>query len=114
GVTRSANKKGALLRPGPPILLKSEEWAADFNELKDYGGKSSAKRSAQQTEIAQFWLMVGPQAYHPFARKLVMAKEMNVSDSARFMALVAVGLNEALIAVFHPQYHYNFLRPITA
>src|SRR5262249_36886211 len=60
-----------------------------FNELKDYGGKASAKRSAQQTEIARFWLMVGPQAYHPFARKLVMAKEMNVSDSARFMALVA-------------------------
>jgi len=106
--------KGSLFRPAPPISLKSEEWAADFNELKDYGGKTSAKRSAQQTEIARFWLMVGPQAYHPFARKLVMAKEMDVSDSARFMALVAVGLNEALIAVFDAKYHYNFWRPITA
>ena len=95
-----AMTKGSQFRPGPPISLTSKEWAADFNELKDYGGKTSAKRSAQQTEIAQFWLMVGPQAYHPFARKLVMAKEMNVSDSARFMALVAIGLNEALIAVF--------------
>jgi hypothetical protein len=109
-----AMTKGSQFRPDPPILLKSEEWAADFNELKDYGGKTSAKRSAQQTEIARFWLMVGPQAYHPFARKLVMAKEMNVSDSARFMALVAIGLNEALIAVFDAKYHYNFWRPITA
>src|SRR5262249_10790954 len=86
--------------PDPPISLTSKEWAADFNELKDYGGKTSAKRSVQQTEIAQFWLMVGPPAYQPFARNLVMAKQMNVDDSARFMALVAVGLNEALIAVF--------------
>jgi hypothetical protein len=58
--------------------------------------------------------MVGPPAYHPFARNLVTAKQMNVGDSARFMALVAVGLNEALIAVFDAKYHYNFWRPITA
>ena len=101
-------------RPGPPISLDSKEWATDYNEIKDYGGKTSAKRSAQQTEIARFWLMVGPPAYHPFARNLVTAKQMNVGDSARFMALVAVGLNEALIAVFDAKYHYNFWRPITA
>ena len=109
-----AMTKGSQFRPDPPISLTSKEWAADFNELKDYGGKTGAKRSAQQTEIAQFWLMVGPQAYHPFARNLVTAKQMNVDDSARFMALVAVGLNEALIAVFDAKYHYNFWRPITA
>src|SRR5438445_212761 len=68
----------------------------------------------QQTETARFWLMVGPQAYHPFARQLVMAKQMSVEDSARFMALVAVGLNDGLIALFEAKYHYNFWRPITA
>jgi hypothetical protein len=109
-----AMTKASQFRPDPPISLTSKEWAADFNELKDYGGKTNAKRSAQQTEVAQFWLMVGPPAYHPFARNLVTAKQMNVGDSARFMALVAVGLNEALIAVFDAKYHYNFWRPITA
>jgi len=58
--------------------------------------------------------MVGPPAYHPFVRQLVTAKQMSVGDSARFMALAAVGLNEALIAVFDAKYHYNFWRPITA
>jgi hypothetical protein len=106
--------KPSQFRPGPPVALKSQEWATDYNELKDYGGKSSAKRSPQQTETARFWLMVGPQAYHPFARKLVTAKQMSVADSARLMALVSVGLNEALIAVFDAKYHYNFWRPITA
>jgi hypothetical protein len=106
--------KASQFRPDPPIALNSNEWAADFNELKDYGGKTSTKRSAQQTEIARFWLMVGPRAYHPLARELVTAKGMSVVDSARFMALVTVGLNDALIAVFDAKYHYNFWRPITA
>jgi len=87
-------------RPNPPISLESKEWATDFNELKDYGGKISAKRTAEQTETARFWLMDGPAAYHPFVRQLVTAKQMSVGDSARFMALVAVGLNDAFIAVF--------------
>jgi PAP2 superfamily len=101
-------------RPNPPISLESTEWATDFNELKDSGGKTSAKRTVQQTETARFWLLAGPPAYHPFVRQLVTAKQMSVDDSARFMALVAVGLNDALIAVFDAKYYYNFWRPITA
>ena len=114
GVKPFAMTKPSQFRPQPPIALNSEAWAKDFNELCDYGGKTSAKRTAQQTETARFWLMVGPQAYHPFARNLVTTKQMSVEDSARLMALVAVGLNDALIAVFDAKYHYNFWRPITA
>jgi hypothetical protein len=105
---------GSQFRPGPPISLESKEWATDFNELKDYGGKISPKRTDQQTEAARLWLMVGPQAYYPFIRQLATAKQLSIGDSARFMALVAVGLNDAYIAVFDAKYHYNFWRPITA
>jgi hypothetical protein len=101
-------------RPGPPISLESKEWATDYNELKDYGGQNNAKRTAHQTETARFWLMGTQPAYHTFARQLVTAKQMSVVDSARFMALVAVGLNDAIIAVVDAKYHYNFWRPITA
>ena len=101
-------------RPGPPISLESKEWATDYNELKDYGGQTSAKRTAQQTEIARFWLVGPPAAYHPFVRQLVTAKQMDVVESARFMALVALGINDAIIAVLDAKYHYNFWRPVTA
>jgi hypothetical protein len=109
-----AMAKGSQFRPNPPISLESKEWATDYNELKDYGGQTSAKRTAQQTETARFWLVGAPVAYHPFVRHLVTAKQMSVVDSARFMALVAVGLNDAIIAVLDAKYHYNFWRPITA
>jgi len=101
-------------RPGPPIALESKEWAAEYNELKDYGGHISAKRAPGQTETARFWLIGPPAAYHPFLRQLVTAKQMSVVASARFMALAAIGINDAIIAVLDAKYHYNFWRPITA
>jgi hypothetical protein len=101
-------------RPPAPVALTSNDWATDYNEIRDLGGRVSAKRSPQQTETARFWLMVGPQAYHPLARQLATAKQMDVGETARFMTLVALGLNDALIAVFDAKYHYNFWRPITA
>jgi len=104
---------GSQFRPVAPISLNTEEWARDYNEIKDYGGHNSTKRTSQQTETARFWInpLTG---YQPFLRQLVTAKQMNVADSARFMALVVVGLNDAIIAVLDAKYHYNFWRPITA
>jgi len=109
-----AMAKGSQFRPKPPIALESKEWARDYNELKDYGGQNGAKRTAEQTETARFWLVGPPVAYHPFVRKLVTAKQMDVIESARFMALVAVGITDSIIAVLDAKYHYNFWRPITA
>jgi hypothetical protein len=101
-------------RPGPPPSLKSREWAADYNEIKELGRKTSSQRSAQQTETARFWLMVGPQAYHPLARQMAVERHLSLVDSARFMALFAITLTDAYIAVFDAKYHYEFWRPVTA
>jgi hypothetical protein len=101
-------------RPGPPPSLKSREWAADYNEIKALGGKTSQQRSAQQTETARFWLMTGPQSYHPLARQLVIDRHLSLVDSARFMAVFAMTLTDAYIAVFDAKYHYEFWRPVTA
>ena len=100
-------------RPEPPIALTSEQWAADYNEIKDLGGKDSTKRSAQQTEDGRFWLITGPQSADPIVRQVAMAKQMNVIDCARFMALVAVAAADAGIAVY-AKYTYEFWRPVTA
>jgi hypothetical protein len=113
-ITPFALSRPSQFRSPPPIALESEEWAADYNEIKDYGGKNSAKRSPEQTETARFWLMVGPPAYHPLPRQLILAKQMSVVDSARLMALFSVALTDAYIAVFDAKYHYEFWRPVTA
>jgi hypothetical protein len=113
-VTPFAMTKPSQFRPKPPISLKSEEWAKDYNEIRDYGGKTSTKRSARQTEDGRFWLLVGAPTYHPLARQIVIRKEMSLVDSARFMALISIAAEDAYIAVFDAKYKYEFWRPITA
>ena len=46
--------------------------------------------------------------------QLAAAKELDILDSARLFALVAIAADDALIAVFDAKYHYNFWRPVTA
>src|SRR5262249_56791334 len=75
-------------RPAPPIALESDQWAKDYNEIKELGEKNSSKRSARQTEDARFWLLTGPLSTHPLHRQIAIRKEMSVIDSARFMAVI--------------------------
>jgi hypothetical protein len=101
-------------RPAPAIALESAEWAADYNEIKELGGRASTKRSARQTEDARFWLVTDGRGYYPVIRTLVEAKKLSLVDSARLFALAAVAREDALIAVFDAKYHYEFWRPATA
>jgi hypothetical protein len=104
----------AQFRPPPPIALTSDEWASNYNEMKDVGGKNSTKRTPRQTEDARFWLMVIPGSNQPLARQIAITKNMTVVDAARFMALVTIAEMDALIAVFDAKFYYTFWRPITA
>lgn len=105
---------GSQFRPQPPVALKSDEWAADYNEIKALGSRNSTKRSARQTEDARFWLSPGPVIYYPVVRQIAAARKLDLIDNARFMALIAVARSDAFVAVFDAKYHYDFWRPVTA
>src|SRR5262249_12385709 len=78
------------------------------------GSRGSTKRTLEQTEIARFWFVTGPQAWNPIVRQLAGMKKLDLLDSARVFALVAMAADDAFIAVFDAKYHYNFWRPVTA
>jgi hypothetical protein len=107
-------QSGSQFRPAPPPALTSETWTKDFNEIREIGRRDSAKRSAEQTMIARFWFLTGPQRWNPVVRQLAAAKKLDMIDSARLFALVAMATDDALIAVFDAKYHYNLWRPVTA
>jgi len=58
-LTPFAMTSPSQFRPKPPIALESEQWAKDYNEIKELGAKNSGKRSPQQTEDARFRLLTG-------------------------------------------------------
>jgi PAP2 superfamily len=113
-LTPFAMTSPSQFRPKPPIALESEQWAKDYNEIKELGEKTSTKRSARQTEDARFWLLTGPLSTHPLLRQVAIGKAMSVTDSARFMAVITAAEADAMIAVLDAKYKYGFWRPITA
>jgi len=113
-VTPWVMERGSQFHPAPPPALSSSEWAADYNEIKEIGGKKSALRTSEQTEIARFWTITGPQSFDPIARQLAAIPGRTLSQNARLFALVEMAVADSYIAVFEAKYSFSFWRPITA
>jgi len=113
-VTPWVMQRGLQFRPSPPPQLTSQQWAQDYNEVKDLGGTKSTSRTADETDIARFWIITGPQISDPIARQLASAPGRSLIQNARLFALLEMAVADAYIAVFDAKYNFNFWRPITA
>jgi hypothetical protein len=113
-VTPWVMESGSQFHPAPPPALSSPEWAADYNEVKGLGGRKSTRRTPEQTEMARFWTITGPQSFDPIVRQLAGAPGRTLSKNARLFALVEMAVADSYIAVFEAKYAYNFWRPVTA
>lgn len=112
-------KPFALLEPsqfraeGPPSLT-SEQYAADFNEVKRLGSANSSERTAEQTETGRFHTESPPMFWSRNLRQLAIEQELSVADNARLFAIFMVTYADVTIAGWDSKYHYNFWRPVTA
>lgn len=104
----------AELRPVPPPSLDGPQWSRDLEEIRAIGGRASATRSREQTDIARFWAITGPASWNPVVRALAQAQPASLVDNARLFALVNMAATDAFIAVFDAKYAYEFWRPVTA
>jgi hypothetical protein len=104
----------AQFRPGPPPALDSAAWQRDYAEVKSLGSRASTVRTAEQTEIGQFWDYSLPPVYYGVVRSVALMPGRDEVANARLYATVAQGMDDAMIAVLDAKYHYNFWRPITA
>jgi hypothetical protein len=112
-VTPWVLERGSQFRPGPPAVT-SDEWTRDCHEVRDLGGKQSSVRTAEQTDIARFWSVVGPASWDPVLRAVASAPGRTLLQNARLFALAEMAAADAYIAVFDAKYTFNFWRPITA
>jgi hypothetical protein len=107
-------RNAAQFRPAGPPALNSDAWARDFNEVKAMGGRTSVRRSAEQTDVARFWDYSAPPIYHALVRSVALQPGRSLERNARLFAAAAQAMDDALIAVFDAKYHYRFWRPVTA
>jgi len=98
---------------GPPDVT-SLRFAQDFKTVKALGAANSKERTAKETEIALFHTEPPPAFWSRNTRDLAIAKKLNLTDNARFFAMVFVTAADASIACWDSKYYYNFWRPVTA
>lgn len=101
-------------RPLGPPALTSDQYAADVNEVKEIGSNSSATRTADQTQIAVFWTGNAPAYWNRAATAISDQRHLTLSENARLLALLNVGMADAQIACWDAKYAYVFWRPINA
>lgn len=109
-------KSNDQFRAGPPPDLKSPEYTRAYREVKALGGSVATghSRTAEQTELANFWNGSFPGQMNKLARDLSVEHALSVSESSRLLALVDVSMADAMITAWSDKVYYNFWRPETA
>ncbi len=98
-------------RPAAPPTMTSDRYAADLNEVKAVGAKTSTVRTPEQTETARFFTTVDLQgALADRAER----HGLDLVDTARLFAAVSTIQVDAAIAAWDAKLHYGSWRPVTA
>ncbi len=116
-VTPFVLKDSSQFRPGPPYAVTSKKYTADFNEVKALGGDgvtTPSARTAEQTEIALFWVESSPLQWNRIARTVSGSEGLDMWENARLFGLLNMALADGYIGSFETKYHYNYWRPVTA
>lgn len=114
GITPFVLESATQFHVPPPPELTSAEYAADVNEVKLYGGTTSALRTPDQTELARFWVEGGSLSWNRIARAMAAGQQTSVQENARIFALLNMALSDGFVVVFETKYRFNFWRPIHA
>ena len=106
-------------RADPPPALDSPEFTAAFNQIKALGVATNSTRTDEQTEIARYWAgpsgtVQPPGHWNSIARGVADAQGNSLAENARMMALLNIGMADALITAWDSKYEYSFVRPVTA
>jgi membrane-associated phospholipid phosphatase len=113
-VTPFALERADEFRPGPPPALTGNLYTEAFNEVKSLGFINSTTRTAEQTEIGQFWNGNIQDFWNEIGQTAALQRHLNLENSARLFALLNISLADTAIAFFEAKYTYNFWRPVTA
>jgi hypothetical protein len=114
-----AMSSSSQFRPLGPPSLDSQQYAADYNEVKELGAAVGSTRTEEQTEIALFWAdgagtETPPGHWNSIAQTLADARGNTLEENARLFALLNIAMADAAICAWDAKYTFDFWRPVTA
>ena len=105
---------GSQFRPAPPPAVGSTAYNTALAQVKAYGTPASARHTAEQTHIAQFYKQDPEIVVNEAARQLSASNHLTLPQRALLFAQVDLALADSRIAAWDAGYFYKFWRPITA
>jgi PAP2 superfamily len=104
--------------PGPPSL-DSQQYAVDYEEVKQLGAAVGSTRTPDQSEIALFWAdgagtETAPGHWNSIAQIIAAAQGNTLEENARLFALLNIAMADAAICAWDAKYTFDFWRPVTA
>src|SRR2546427_1036132 len=108
-------KAANQFRPGPPPNLSSALYARDYNEVKEFGGVKSIKRTDAQSDAVRFWAQGNLfAAWYQAAAQISARRGLGLAENARLFGLLSMGIANCYILDWDAKFHYQFWRPLTA
>ena len=90
--------------PAGPADLASDQYAADFNEVKAIGSLTGSTRTDFQTEVANFWNGNTALYWNRIALTMAAQSDTTLSENARLFALLNIAMADAAIACWDAKY----------
>jgi hypothetical protein len=114
-----AMTSSSQFRPAGPPPLDSQQYAADYNEVKQLGAAVGSTRTEDQTQIALFWAdgagtETPPGHWNSIAQIISGAQGNTIEENARLFALLNIAMADAAICAWDAKYSFDFWRPVTA
>jgi hypothetical protein len=97
-----------------PNPLRSAEYTADFNEVKEIGALVSTTRTDDQTTAAIFWQASPVALWNGVFRSLAVEHGLDLADAARLFAMTSLAAADGAVACWNDRYYWNFWRPMAA
>lgn len=118
-ITPFAMVSSYQFRPSGPPALNSAAYAADYNEVKILGARVGSPRTADQSQIAEFWAdgagtETPPGHWNSIAQDVGAQRGNTMEQNARLFGLINIAMADAAISAWDTKYTYNLWRPITA
>ena len=98
---------------GPPPLT-SDEYTADYNEVKAVGSATNSSRGAGQTALASFYAENPVPLFHRTFRTIAQESGLSVAESARLFGMLSISIADAIIGCWDNKAFWSNWRPITA
>jgi hypothetical protein len=107
-------KRASQFRPPAPPALTSPKYAAAIDEVQAFGPAGASSRTADQTQIGQFWNPPIWAMWNRVAQTAATGHRSGLTRDARTFATLNLTFADSVIAYYDAKYKYRVWRPVTA